>query len=614
MAMLYFKGCPSCSKVIKDGDELKSAILNDNSVVREGKSSVQAYKTFKATSGHPKPQLSEAAKKIKSNDKMSFMIMNEGKQVTLDNIASDFQAETLPAQLEGQSNEGSSSPSGEGSPLDIVDPHSITHMESKSATQHEATSIDVEPSSPYNQGNGISADEMKHLMSTEPDRLLEGLELKIAGDLKAGEKFSSEINQPGKQELQFQGFEAIHSTREATSPPFVNKDFHEMDSIPRVPMHTLSKLIFGFNQSASGNIAHSRNEDVVVLFSSNWCGFCQRMELVVREVYRAIRGFMKMLKSGSGKEQAVANDETSMNSKKFPLIYLMDCTLNDCSLILKSLNQREVYPALVLFPAETETAISYEGDMSVANIIKFIANNGRNSHHLFSEKGLVWTTSEGGKNQDLFKDSSKGTAHEEDPSANEKFHEVILKNQNPKKIAKYNGAKSRTHLSTGSHKATSKVVVGSILEATDKLLNVIPFDKSRIIIVKADEDGGFQGLIFNKQIRWDALEELEEGLEFLKEAPLSFGGPVIRRGMPLVALTRRVSENQYLEVLPGIYFLDQLATLANIEELKARNQSINDYWFFLGYSSWGWNQLFDEIHEGAWTVSNDIKSLDWPLS
>ena len=122
------------------------------------------------------------------------------------------------------------------------------------------------------------------------------------------------------------------------------------------------------------------------------------------------------------------------------------------------------------------------------------------------------------------------------------------------------------------------------------------------------------GLIFNKQIRWDSLDELEEGLEFLKEAPLSFGGPVLRRGMPLVALTRRVSENQYLEVLPGIYFLDQLATVANIEELKAKNQSINDYWFFFGYTSWGWHQLFDEIGEGAWAVRNDNKSFDWPLN
>ncbi|XVF01801.1 hypothetical protein REPUB_Repub04eG0120700 [Reevesia pubescens] len=778
MSVLYFKGCPGCSKVIKDGDELKSVFLTDDSVVRElevdgqnlqlalpankpsvilfldrssdssetrrksrealdafrevalhyqmsdqmssqntdhqDKSSLLAYK---GTSGHPRLQLSETAQKVKLKDKMSLMIMNDGKLVTLDSVASDLHgkslheilahllqskkeaklsslakelgfrllsddldiktAQVLPSQTEGQSNDASPPPSQEGPLIGIVDPHSIPHTECESAMLHEEKpkSIDVESSPPYNQDKKISSEKSKHFISIETGQLLEGLELDIAGDLKAKEKISSEIDKSGEQELQFQGFNGyfflcddnyrllrsltggstipslvlvdprtqhhyvypeetifsyfslsnflheylngslvpyqcsapvLHSPRESTSPPFVNQDFHEMDSIPRVTMRTFSKLVFGFNQSNSGNAAHSRNEDVVVLFSNNWCGFCQRMELVVREVYRAIRGYMKLLKSGSRKDEAVFNAENSMNNMKFPLIYLMDCTLNDCSLILKSVNQREVYPALMLFPAETEAAISYEGDMSVANIIKFIAHHGSNSHHLFNEKGILLTTSEGGRNQNLFKGSSGVAAHE-----------VILKNQSLKQVAKYNGSKSRSPIAkngTGLHKATSKVVVGSILTATDKLLNVIPFDKSRIIIVKADEETGFQGLIFNKQISWDHLDELEEGLEFLKEAPLSFGGPVIRRGMPLVALTRRVSEIQYLEVLPGIYFLDQLATLANIEELKAGNQSINDYWFFLGYTGWGWRQLFDEIGEGTWTVSNDDKSFVWALN
>ncbi|XVE49758.1 hypothetical protein DITRI_Ditri01bG0107300 [Diplodiscus trichospermus] len=786
MAMLYVKGCPGCLKVIKDEDELNSAFLIDNSVVHElevdsqdfqlalpankpsvilfvdrssdsletrrrSREALDAFREValqhqmsdqmssqntdhqdkssllasKGTSRHP-GQLSESALNIKLNDKMSFMIINEGKHVTLDKIASDLQGKSLdeilayvlqrkkeaklsslakelgfrllsddldikipqelPSQKEDQSNDVSPPVSQEGPLIDIVDPHTIPHMESKSAMVHEEKpkAIGVEPSSPYNEDKGISSDKSKHFISIETDQLLKSLVLDVAGGLKSKAKFSSEIDKSGEQEFQFQGFKGSfflcddnyrllrpltgrstipsvvlvdprsqhhyvypeeatfsyfslsnfldeylngslvpyqrsapipHSPREPTSPPFVNQDFHEMDAIPRVTLHTLSTLLSGSNQSSSGTAAHGRSEDVVVLFSSNWCGFCQRMELVVREVYRATRGYMKMLKSGSGKEQAVSNADNSMNYMKLPLIYLMDCTLNDCSLILKSINQREVYPALMLFPAETEKAVSYEGDMSVANIIEFIAHYGSNSHHLFSEKGIFLTaTAGGGRNWDIFMDSSGAAAHEEGPSAKGKFHEVVLKNQKPQRVAKYSGGKSRLPTSTASHEATSKVVVGSILTATDKLLNVIPFDKSRIIVVKADEESGFQGLIFNKQIRWDSLDEFEQGLEFLKEAPLSFGGPVIRRGMPLVALTRRASENQYLEVLPGIYFLDQLATLSNIEELKTGNQSINDYWFFLGYTAWGWHQLFDEMGEGAWTVSNDDKSLDWPLN
>ncbi|KAL4301993.1 hypothetical protein GQ457_10G021760 [Hibiscus cannabinus] len=657
MTVMYFKGCPGCSKVIKDEDDLKNALMTDNSVVRElqfdaqdlplslpankpsvilfvdrssetsetrrkSREALDAFRQValhyqisdwmssqntddqekssllanKGTTGHPRLQLSETAQKIRLKDKTSFMIINEGKPVTLDNIASDLQddldiktAHEVPSQTDDQSNDASQPPSQEVPLIGIVDPQSL----------------------PMETENTLVPEEKPK--SIETDKLLEGLELVIAEDFKAKEKLSLEIEKSGEQEPQVQEFKGsfllcddnyrlLESlTGGSTIPSLDNFNYDG----------TLSKLVFGSNQSNSVNAAHARSEDIVVLFSSNWCGFCQRMELVVREAYRAIRGCMKMFKTASGKEQAPYDADNSMNNTKLPLIYLMDCTLNDCSLILKSANQREVYPALMLFPAETETVISYNGDMSVANIIKFIAHHGSNSHHLYSEKGILLTTTEGAwKNQD----SPMVAGHEEGQTAKDKFHEVILKNQNPKRVAKYNGGKSRSYVSVVSNKATFEVVVGSILTATDKLLEVIPFDNSKIIIVKADEETGFQGLIFNKPIRWDALDRLEEGLEFLKEAPLYFGGPVLRRGMPLVALTRTVNETGYVEVSPGIYFLDQFATVANIEKLKAGNQSINDYWFFFGYTGWGWQQLFQEIGEGGWTVSNGDNSLDWPLN
>jgi hypothetical protein len=59
---------------------------------------------------------------------------------------------------------------------------------------------------------------------------------------------------------------ALQSPREATPPPFVNVDFHEVDSIPRVTTHTFSELVLGFNQSGTKNVAHTWNKDVLVLF------------------------------------------------------------------------------------------------------------------------------------------------------------------------------------------------------------------------------------------------------------------------------------------------------------------------------------------------------------
>lgn len=229
----------------------------------------------------------------------------------------------------------------------------------------------------------------------------------------------------------------------------------------------------------------------------------------------------------------------------------------------------------------------------------------------YNSLGILWTVAKKRvRNQNLSKDTSPTTTHEDAPVAKEKSQEVLLKNLSPKRTAEHSQIKS--HASKGLPETGPNVVVGSILTATEKL-SVQPFDKSMILIVKADQNTGFQGLIYNKPMTWDSLNELE-GSELLKGAPLSFGGPLIKRGMPLVALTRKVVKGQYLEVVSGIYFLDQLATLHEIEQLKSGNQSLSDYWFFLGFSSWGWDQLFDEIAEGAWNLSENKGHLHWPLS
>ncbi|KAI9170414.1 hypothetical protein LWI28_027541 [Acer negundo] len=415
--------------------------------------------------------------------------------------------------------------------------------------------------------------------------------------------------------LPYQSSETIlKSSREATHPPFVNMDFHEVDSIPRVTTHTFSELVLGLNQSDNENSSNAWNEDVLVLFSSGWCGFCQRMELVVREVYQAIKDYMKMLKNEyTNGETDFHGDNLKNVVSRFPRIYLMDCTLNDCSLILKSMIQRELYPALILFPAERKNAVPYGGDLAVADVIKFMADHGNNSRHLISRKGILLTsTDKGVRHQDMFDGLSATTDHD-DVLVKERFHEVLLKSETPQRANR--GSLIKSHVSKGLHETAHHVVVGSVLIATDKLVNVRPFDNSKILIVKADEDTGFEGLIFNKPIRWEALQGLEEGLEFLKQAPLYFGGPLIKQGMPLLGLTRRDSNSQYLEVLPSVYFLDQLATVNEIQELKHGNHSIADYWFFLGYSSWGWNQLFDEIAQGAWSrVDDNMAYFDWPSS
>ncbi|XP_010315823.2 uncharacterized protein [Solanum lycopersicum] len=390
----------------------------------------------------------------------------------------------------------------------------------------------------------------------------------------------------------------VPTIREAPIPPFVNLDFHEADSIPRVTGHMFNELVL-YNQSDSKNSGSSRDRDILVLFSNRWCGFCQRMELVVREVYRAIKGYNRTLRNRFKTHKPLLNGAEVRNAfLKFPVIYLMDCTFNDCGLILKSVLQRELYPSLLLFPAGRKKAIPYGGDMAVSNIIDFLAHHGSHFYDFPQEKGILWTGGEPGINHNMnsqarFKNSPHEIIFQEGSTLDDQFNQT------------------RAPLGS-SAKSAPRVVVGSILVATEKLLNVHPFDGSKVLIVKVDQSTGFQGLIVNKHISWDSLDELEDGVQLLKEAPLSFGGPVMKRGMPFVAFSRKYIVNQSMEVLPNVFFLDQRATVVIIEELRLGNQSIHDLWFFLGFSSWGWGQLFDEIAEGAWMVRNhDEEQIDW---
>ncbi|KAK4264137.1 hypothetical protein QN277_029467 [Acacia crassicarpa] len=385
--------------------------------------------------------------------------------------------------------------------------------------------------------------------------------------------------------------------REATRPPFVNLDFHEVDSLPRITAYTFSELAIGFNHSDKDN---AWNKDVLVLFSHSWCGYCQRMEMVVREVHRAFKGYMDILKSGSRNMKAISDHENlDHDTITLPVIYLLDCTLNDCDLILKSVNQRELYPTLVLFPAEKKKPLLYEGDIAVIDVIKFVAENASYFNRVISDK-VLRLPPRGDRNQNVYSTLAAVV------------HKESLHDRNLDNVVKLNLMKPP--VPNRPTEALPQVIIGSVLIATEKLLGIQPFDGSKILIVAADQISGFQGVIINKHIEWSSLPELGGGFEILKEAPLSFGGPVVKSGMPFLCLTRNVSVNSLPEILPGVYFLDHLATMSKIEEMKSEaNQSIVDHWFFLGYSSWDWNQLFNEIAQGAWNLSEDGKRhWVWP--
>ncbi|KAL9679117.1 hypothetical protein QQ045_016972 [Rhodiola kirilowii] len=404
--------------------------------------------------------------------------------------------------------------------------------------------------------------------------------------------------------------------RETTLPSHVKLGFHDLESIPKVSARELSNILKNIREphtSGSGGGGGGGKGDVLVLFGNSWCAFCQKMELVVREVYHALRGYEKMLQEEPKTAESASNVDLHDLSLNIPHVYTIDCTMNDCSAILESTGQIEAYPSLLLFPGDKKDIMTYDGNMEVSGIIRFLADRGSYSTHLVGEKGILWTKGDSKENDLEVFDGSTSLYPQLEifNKPNEPF-EVRLLSSSSKHTVKWDWI--QPEISEVTLQPSHKVTVGSVLVATAKLLEAYPFDQSKILIVKADENAGYQGLILNKHINWNSFQELTEGSEMLTLAPLSLGGPVIAHENPLVALARKHIKNDYPEVVPGVYFLDQSATALEIGEIKSGNKlNVSDYWFFLGYSSWGWEQLHNEIAEKAWKVTDDISTqFQWP--
>ncbi|GFP83030.1 upf0301 protein ct0663 [Phtheirospermum japonicum] len=653
------------------------------------------------THKHPRLQTSPASQKLSGKDKMSIMIMNEGQQVTLENLVPDLQGrsvreiltyalkekkelrlsklakdagfqllskdfdievlESLPSHSEDQSYKDlGETPVEEADESAAIDKKQIQGVNFIKGHEEPPVPSDVNYIMLKDEENSLdkssmSSVEPQHRHSTKSRYLeideneqskdfigsflfLDGeyrlLETLTGGSMIPSVVIIDPISQnhyvlteqlifnysslsvfandflAGKLSPYLQSADVVPSSRSSQRPPFVNLDFHETDSIPQVTTHTFSELVLGNNSDPRKSGHWGRN--VLVLFSNSWCGFCQRMELVVREVYRGVKGYANM-KINSSKEKLMltvilmllcADSDRWLrcvagyvadDALKLPLIYMMDCTRNDCGWIVKTIPQREDYPLLILFPAERKNnTVSYEGDVEVSGIIKFLSAHGTHVTDLIVDKSFLRDQSSVTEGQQI------RTMH----------HKVLLKDSLQNVAAVKYQINVPLH---GDPHERPQLIAGCILTATEKLLDVHPFDESKILLVKADQSTGFQGLIFNKHISWDSLEDLEGGFELLKRAPLSFGGPVMMNGMPLVALTNKFVEEQSFEVVPNVYFVDQLGTSGLLEKIRVGNQTVDDYWFFLGYSSWGWEQLFNEIAQGAWNVSKgNMEQLEWP--
>lgn len=367
---------------------------------------LETSEASQSTHRHPKLQRFASSEKNVLKDKMSIMIMNEGKQVNLKNLdpnlqgmsvqeiltyalkknvelklsslakdvgfqllSKDFDVEVVesrPPHSEDQSNlvsgETSVEDGHEGVDIDkhqipadqsnrwrdvVTSPSDVENsmLEGKEDDRNSLSSVESEHgdslSFTSDSAQGWDVEETVHSRMEENEqrtnfsgsfffcdgqyRLLETLTggLKVPSvvmvdpisekhyvlDEQSALSYSSLsifVNDflAGKLHPYIQSSCIVPSPRSAQRPPFVKQGFHETDSIPLVTTHTFSELVLG-NESDPRNSASPWDRNVLVLFSNDWCGFCQRMELIVREVYRAVKGYAYMVTNSSRKEKFI---------------------------------------------------------------------------------------------------------------------------------------------------------------------------------------------------------------------------------------------------------------------------------------------------------------------
>ncbi|KAH9323577.1 hypothetical protein KI387_018216, partial [Taxus chinensis] len=440
------------------------------------------------------------------------------------------------------------------------------------------------------------------------------------------------------------------SPREPPRPPFVNRDFHEIDSTPRVTVATFSRLILGFegcNDTVETSCASSHHpgvaweKDVLVLFSNDWCGFCKRSQLIVREVHRFFKHCANFLHAEgeiapNASSQDMLSLSTEMNREKLvgdllkdettkgdifkdeptnvlPSIFQIDCTLNDCSSLLKYWNQKELYPTLLLFPAgRKDEPIAYEGDISVNKIIEFLTAHGSVTGHLYGLRGVLWNKMQRGTSSNICTSrvSSSVPIQIQAPLQIGRPAQDLLSST----VDQYGSSQSHSGDGDKFSLQSEKPAIGSLLVSSEKLHGTYPFENSIIVIVNSEPNEGFEGLIVNKPLSWGDLPKIDIHIEpILKLAPINFGGPLIAKGMPFLSLTRLSNLEGFQEVLPGTYYGGPVATSKIFEMIKSGKVPADNFWFFLGFATWGWQQLFDELAAEAWNLSTYREGLiRWP--
>lgn len=118
-----------------------------------------------------------------------------------------------------------------------------------------------------------------------------------------------------------------------------------------------------------------------------------------------------------------------------------------------------------------------------------------------------------------------------------------------------------------------------------------------VILICDDTDDTHLGFVLNQVVEKAGLQEMVEDFKsFNKEVRV--GGPVQKNYMQFVHRQHNLQDSK--EVLPNLYWGGDFESMQ--EGIISGEYSINDFWFFIGYSGWEKGQLKEELEQNTWLV------------
>ncbi|MCF6350667.1 MAG: YqgE/AlgH family protein [Flavobacteriaceae bacterium] len=144
---------------------------------------------------------------------------------------------------------------------------------------------------------------------------------------------------------------------------------------------------------------------------------------------------------------------------------------------------------------------------------------------------------------------------------------------------------------------------GKLLIAEPSILNDNNFNRSVILITEHNETGTI-GFILNKPTIY-SLKDLIPKIN--SNHKVYIGGPVAEDNLYFIHRIPNQIPNS-IKIEKNIFWGGDFDTVQNL--LNNNLISKGDIRFFLGYSGWSENQLFDELKKTAWLVKeNNYKNI-----